>query len=291
MEEEKKEEVLEEEVREPGVAGGSRVVGKQAALGEVIPAPSQQYITKAEQDSLAFMNPRRWAVMNEMAKVFMISKALPSTIVNAPQLVMVLQAGYEAGLQPIQAINSFYFVNGKLSMYGDTVVAQVIRAGHKVEWGECDESKASVTITRGDNGSSHSATFTMAAASARRMDWDFKNNKKKDVWVRYPENMLKYRVFGQVAHFIVPDALQGIPIGESKEVIEAVIEGGIEVDEGNGMGKPVSLAQKSTPATPHTLSAALKEVEEEEVGTDSKTAPSAPQKATQKARKRKVTKE
>ena len=111
---------------------------------EVLPSPSSDYVAKAEARSLEFMNPKRWQVMDHMAKVFVQSGALPKSIDTAPKLIMVFQAGYEAGLQPLESLNSFYFVNGKLSMYGDTVIAQIIKAGHEVIWGECDDKTATV---------------------------------------------------------------------------------------------------------------------------------------------------
>src|SRR5581483_10879957 len=109
--------------------------------------------------SLEFMNPKRWQAMDVMARAFIQSGALPSTIDNAPKMIMVFQAGYEAGLQPIEALNSFYFVKGKLTIFGELKIAQVIKAGHKLTWGKCDDQAATLTITRGDNGESMTGTF------------------------------------------------------------------------------------------------------------------------------------
>lgn len=177
-----------------------------------------KYEQEAAERSLRFMDPKRWATMNIVAQTFMQSGALPSTIKNAPQMMMALQAGFEAGLQPIEALNSYYFVNGKLSMYGDIAISQVLRAGHDVEWGECNDRTATVTIKRGDNGKSLTSTFSMEMAKARGLT-------RNPVYVSYPENMLKYRAFGMTARFICPEALHGVPVKEELEgsaVIEAV---------------------------------------------------------------------
>lgn len=186
---------------------------------EVLPAPSEGYVLEAEKRSLEFMNPKRWQAMQVMAQAFIQSGALPSTIDNAPKMIMVFQAGYEAGLQPIEALNSFYFVKGKLTIFGELKIAQVIKAGHKLTWGECNDQKATLTITRGDNGESMTGTFTMAQAKARKLDMGV--NGIKDAWLKFPENMLKYKVFDTLAKFIVPEALHGVPI---KEVLEAELE-------------------------------------------------------------------
>ena len=186
---------------------------------EVIP-PSEEYYRAAEAKSLEFMNPKRWQVMTAMATTFISSGAVPDSIKNAAQMIMVFQAGYEAGMQPVEALNAFYIVNGKITMYGDAVTAQVIKHGHTVEWGTCDGTQASVTITRGDNGKSMTGTFTIELAKQRGLT-TYNNGDANKFWAKFPANMLKYKALGEIVDFIVPDALHGAPI---KEVIEADID-------------------------------------------------------------------
>lgn len=186
---------------------------------EVIP-PSDEYYRAAEAKSLEWMNPKRWQVMTAMAQTFITSGALPDSIKNAAQLIMVMQAGYEAGMQPLESINAFYIVNGKITMYGDAVTSQVIKHGNTVEWGECDGNSAEVTITRGDNQKSMTGKFTIEMAIERGLT-TYSDGRKNVFWQKYPENMLKYKALGSIVDFIVPDALHGAPI---KEVIEADID-------------------------------------------------------------------
>lgn len=171
---------------------------------------------KIKAKNLDFMDMSRWQTMGKMAQAFIQSGALPKVMENASRVVMALQAGYEAGIKPIEALNSFYFVNGKISMYGDTAIRQVLRAGHKVEWGICDATTATVTITRGDTGASMTSTFTMDEAKKRGM--------VKDIWLKFPENMLKFKAFGMTARFVCPDALMGISIKEDIEGSESAFE-------------------------------------------------------------------
>lgn len=165
-----------------------------------------------------FLDPGRWQTMKVAAETFIRSGAMPASIKNAPQLMMVMQAGYEAGLQPIEAINSFYFVNGKLSMYGEMAISQVVRAGHKVEFPDCDATTATCKITRGDDGRTMKTTFTMKQAQDRKLDQG--REGKKMPWVMHPENMLKFKAFHMTAKFIVPDALHGVPLKEELEETE-----------------------------------------------------------------------
>ncbi len=189
---------------------------------EVLPPPSDAYIAAAEAKSLEFMNPKRWKAMEVMAQTFIQAGALPSTIKNAGQLIMVFQAGYERGMQPLESIDSFYFVNGKLTMYGDMAIAQVLKAGHSIKWGTCDATTATVTITRGDTKEAQTATFTMAQAQTRKLAYD-SSGKVKDVWHKFPENMLRFKAFSLVAKFHVPDALRGTAIKEDIEGGEAEV--------------------------------------------------------------------
>lgn len=182
---------------------------------EAMPAPSADYIATAEARSLNFANPKLWQAMTVMAQEFYRGGALPVAVKNPQQLLMVLQAGYEAGLQPIEAINSYYFVNGKLALYGEMAIALVVRKGHKVEFIDCDATKATCKITRKDDGRTLSSTFTMADANARGLS-------NKEPWKKFPENLLKFKAFHMTAKFIVPDAFHGIPLKEELEDAEPV---------------------------------------------------------------------
>lgn len=168
------------------------------------------HVIEAKKQAIEFMNPERWSIMKTMAETFIQSGALPAAIKNAPQLIMAMQAGYEAGMQPIEAISSFAPINGRMTMYGDALISQVKKAGHKVQWGECTGEKATVTITRVDTGESMTETYSLDEA-------DIAGLLGKDNWRKYPKRMLKYKAFAEVAHFLVPDALRGIKITEEVE--------------------------------------------------------------------------
>lgn len=216
----------------------------------VIPAPQganpQAMSTERAQ---GFLDMKLLSAMKAVAEIWMQSGALPNTIKNAPQLIMVLQAGYEAGLQPLEAIRSFYFVNGNLALYGEMAITMVMRAGHKIEWGKCDATTATVTITRKDGTNSMTNTFTMKDAQERKLDMG--RDGRKDPWVKFPENMLKFKVFHMTAKFVCPDAFHGVnDIGELTEEREPVKAEIIdtakkaELPAGNGQSLEDRLASK-----------------------------------------------
>lgn len=163
---------------------------------------SQGLVDKMKGDSLAFFNPTAWDGINLMAKTFFNSGAMPRSLDSAPKVIMALQAGKEAGMQPMEALQAFAPINGKMTMYGDSVISQVAKAGHIITWGKCDKGSATVTIERGDNGQKMTETYTVADAKEAGI---FKN-----VWCNHPRRMVKYKAFAEVAHFLVPDALKGV---------------------------------------------------------------------------------
>lgn len=179
---------------------------------------SQKDLVPVGQMFPKFPTQAEWNTLNIIATTLKNGGVLPKGIDTVQKMVVVLQAGREIGLQPIEALNSLYFVNGKVAMYGEAVPMQIMRAGHTIKWGKCDKNEATVTIIRGDNGNEMTQTFTMAEARER----GYTNNP---IYQKYPENMLKWRVLGMVAKFIAPDALRGIGIKEDMEV-EVLEEGG-----------------------------------------------------------------
>ena len=64
----------------------------------------------------------------EYGKIFAESKVF-SDVSSAAQGVIKILAGKEVGLSPMQAINSFYFVNGKLGMMTQAMAALIKKSG------------------------------------------------------------------------------------------------------------------------------------------------------------------
>jgi len=153
-----------------------------------------------------FYDAKMWNTLTVMAKAFHQSGALPKELDNPAKVLMVLQAGREIGLKPIEALNSFYFVNGKLTLYGQRQIAQVIRAGYAIEWGICDDTTSTVKIQRKDRGK-HIVTFSME--QAKKSGLTTSKYGIKEVWQKHPKNMLMFKAFGECARFFCPEALDG----------------------------------------------------------------------------------
>lgn len=182
----------------------------------VIPAPSQRVSDEMRLQSASYYNPIIWAGMTKLAKVLIDSRAVPENLNTEAKVMVALQAGKELGISPINALNSFYIVNGKITIYGDTAIALVMRDGHKVKWGKCDAKEANVTITRADNKEEMESKFTFDDAVRKNLT-KYSDGRVNPFWAKYPENMLKFKAFGSIARFIVADSLRGMSIKEEFE--------------------------------------------------------------------------
>lgn len=165
-----------------------------------------------------FPTQAEWNTMSLIASTLKAGGVLPKGIDTVQKMMVVLQAGREIGLAPLESLNSLYFVNGKVAMYGEAVPNQILRAGHRIVWGKCDATQAEVTIIRGDDGQKMTTVFTMKQAEER-------GYTQNAIYKKFPENMLKWRALSMTAKFIAPDALRGIGIKEDMEV--EVIEEGV----------------------------------------------------------------
>lgn len=121
---------------------------------ELIKAQSEVISVKArslavyEENQMYKASPELAAQMAEMqfqlkmATQFIASKAFKAA--NAEQAYVIIKAGAEMGMQPVEAMQALYCVNGAVKIYGDKMVARITKAGYKIEY--LDESPQAVTI-------------------------------------------------------------------------------------------------------------------------------------------------
>ncbi len=154
-----------------------------------------------------FMNPVALQQIDAMAKKFIDSKALPTTITNGSQLAMVLMAGYEAGMRPMESINAYYIVNGKITIWGSAVIQQLRKAGWEITWGESTDKIATVTITHKKRSEKATETYTIEEAQAAGLTG-------KTPWQKYPKSMLRHKAIAQAVRFTCPEVLGGFYMKE-----------------------------------------------------------------------------
>jgi hypothetical protein len=144
----------------------------------------------------------RWA--NALVKSGIVPKGF-----ETPEKVMVaLQAGAELGLTPQRSLNSFYIVNGKPTLYGDTPKMLVLASGQCEkyrEWtdGTGDAMAGHCLTRRKGYDQDNETTFTVAQAKRAGL-WG-----KTGPWTQYPDRMLIMRARTYNLRDNFPDVLGG----------------------------------------------------------------------------------
>lgn len=140
-----------------------------------------------------------------IAEDFHKSGALPKSLDNVHKVIMILQAWSELWLTPIKSLNSMYFVNGKLSLYGETAVLLMKQAGYKIKINEMTSKVCKITISYADESQDFDYTIEEAKHAGLL---------GSAVWTKYPRVMLMYKCFALARKFFAPDCLGGYLIKE-----------------------------------------------------------------------------
>jgi hypothetical protein len=173
----------------------------------------------------------------EYGKMFAESKVFPD-VASAAQGAIKILAGREVGLSPMQAINSFYFVNGKLGMMTQAMAALIKKSG-KYDYQILSQNIEGCTIAffkiNGEKEKLGESTFDKKMAAGAGII-------NKDVWKNYPINMYFNRALANGARWYCPDAISGFYTVEElqdlepskpEKVITINAEGEVKEDAGN----------------------------------------------------------
>ena len=148
---------MQENQSQPATAPAQTVEQSEIMLqlrNELIKAQTEVISVKArslsvyEENQMYKASPSLAAQMAEMqfqlkmATQFIASKAFKAA--NAEQAYVIIKAGAEMGMQPVEAMQALYCVNGAVKIYGDKMVARITKAGYKIEY--LDESPQAVTV-------------------------------------------------------------------------------------------------------------------------------------------------
>ncbi len=108
------------------------------------------------------------------------------------------------GLNPLDALNgSFYFVQGKVEMSGQSMLALIRSKGHSVSMDpKSTDSKVIMFGKRFDNGDSWRAEFSVEDAKRQGI---YRNQ-----WEKMPRVMCMWRCVSQLGRFLFSDILKGV---------------------------------------------------------------------------------
>lgn len=107
------------------------------------------------------------------------------------------------GISPLEALNGgMYYVQGKVEMSGQTMLALIRAKGHSVTL-DPGSSNEMVTLhgRRADNGDTWTVSFSIEDAKRAGI--------YKAVWTSYPKTMLTWRCVSMLARCLFSDVIKG----------------------------------------------------------------------------------
>ena len=96
-----------------------------------------------------------------LANAFHKAGCFNATVKNAEQALVVIMAGREAGLEPVESMNSFYFVNNRLNMYGSGLAKAISKSGVKIKFHTLNKETIKVEYTQ-DGETLHKAEYSIS---------------------------------------------------------------------------------------------------------------------------------
>jgi hypothetical protein len=138
----------------------------------------------------------------ELGKIFADSEVFPDIKTAAQGCIKVL-AGRELGMTPLQSLNAFYFVSGKLAIVTQTVAALIKKSG-KYDYSISNHTAEECAITfykiNGEKEEIGMSKFDLKMAAKAGI-------VNKDNWKNYPMNMLFARALMNGVRWFCPDVM------------------------------------------------------------------------------------
>lgn len=181
------------------------------------PPPSEVSLDAYRTDSWVEVAGPIFRLAAQIADTEFVPKALQG---NAPAVAAVILHGRELGLGPMTALAHTHVIEGRTSISAEGQRAQVLAAGHELEF---TESTGSVCVVRGRRKGVETwtqVTWTVDMARAA-------NLLNKSNWRGYPRRMLQARASAELCQMIFPDVLSGL---SATEELEDDLEGDRVID-------------------------------------------------------------
>jgi hypothetical protein len=110
------------------------------------------------------------------------------------------------GRHPASAAQDYHIIQGRPAKKSDAMLRDFLSAGGKVEWLALDDKRAE-------------ATFSHPAGGRVTIAWDIDRAKRaalsgRDMWAKYPRQMLRSRVVSEGIRTVFPGATSGMYVPE-----------------------------------------------------------------------------
>lgn len=143
-----------------------------------------------------FFESERLNQMHKLATYFHQAGCFGGDVKNAAQALVKIQAGLEMGIPPMEAMNSLYIVNGKLTMYGPAMSKRLRLKGWSIKYDDAKNDECTVTITKGLEVFSYTATMAdLIALKSKAIAFAAKDK-------------LKWHAISRLIRFYVPEVLE-----------------------------------------------------------------------------------
>lgn len=161
------------------------------------------------------LQPTRGEHISGLAKMYVDSGLAPKGMDTAQKVFMAISLGLEVGLTPLQAVQNVAVINGRATIWGDSMLALCRKNQACYEVTEFATGKkydddyawTCKAIRRREDGSLESPTVrTFSVGDAKRAGlWG-----KGGPWQSYPDRMLQQRARGFALRDAFPDLLKGL---------------------------------------------------------------------------------
>lgn len=160
--------------------------------------------------NMPILQPQNLKEAMEFSKMIASSEMIPINYRNKPNDVLcAIQWGNEIGLAPLQALQNIAVINGRPSLWGDSLVA-VCKShpdfrGIEENYIE-EEDKAVCVVKRNVAGTIETTKGSFSYKDAQQANL----TNKQGPWKQYPKRMLQLRARGFALRDAFPDAIKGI---------------------------------------------------------------------------------
>lgn len=128
------------------------------------------------------------------------------------QALVLMMIAHSEGRHPVEAARDYDIVNNRPAKKAEAMMRDFLAAGGKIEWHALTDELAD-------------ATFTHPQSGSVRIDWDMKRAVtafgKKDMYAKFPRQMLRSRVVSEGVRTLWPMATSGMYVQEEMADIKS----------------------------------------------------------------------
>jgi len=176
------------------------------------PIMMQQHAPQPQGGALSSLEPRTLEEAMKFADILSGSNIIPKDYQGKPGNILVaIQWGKELGLPPMQAMQNIAVINGRPSIWGDSMLALVQASGALEYIKEDPTSEGCVCVLKRKGQPEISREFTTEDAQQAGL------LGKQGPWTQYPKRMMQMRARAFALRDAFADVLRGIYIAEEAQ--------------------------------------------------------------------------